>query len=108
MEYKGYKARVEFDDEANLFHGQVLGIRDVVTFQGTSVAELCKEFEASVADYLEWCAERGEEPDKPFSGKFVVRLAPKLHKAIAIAAELEGKSLNAWVGEALEAAVRHR
>lgn len=108
MEYKGYTAKVEFDDEANLFHGQVLNLRDVITFQGTSVGELRQEFEASVDDYLEWCAERGEEPEKPFSGKFVVRLEPALHRDIAVKAELEGKSLNTWVKDALAQAAQHR
>lgn len=106
MEYKGYTAKVEFDSDANLFHGQVLDIRDVITFQGTSVDELWEEFRASVDDYLEWCKERGEEPDKPFSGRFVVRLSPELHRAVAVKAGLEGKSLNTWVSDVLEDEVR--
>ena len=65
MEYKGYLARAEFDDEADIFHGQVINIRDVVTFQGRSVDELCQAFEDSVQDYLAFCAERGEEPESP-------------------------------------------
>ena len=62
MEYKGYLAQVEFDDEASLFHGEVINIRDVITFQGQSVDELRQAFEDSVEDYLEFCAERGEQP----------------------------------------------
>jgi predicted HicB family RNase H-like nuclease len=65
IEYKGYLSRVEFDDEANIFHGEVINIRDVITFQGKTVDELRKAFEDSVEDYLAFCAERGEEPDKP-------------------------------------------
>jgi predicted HicB family RNase H-like nuclease len=65
MEYKGYLARVEFDDEANPFHGEVINIRDVIAFQGKSVGELRQAFEDSVEDYLAFCAERGEEPDQP-------------------------------------------
>jgi predicted HicB family RNase H-like nuclease len=76
MEYKGYLSRIEFDDEANIFHGEVINIRDVITFQGKSVDELRKAFEDSVEDYLAFCAERGEEPNKPFSGRFTVRLSP--------------------------------
>ena len=106
MEYRGYTAKVEFDSDAKLFHGKVLDLRDVITFQGTSVAELEEEFRASVDDYLEWCAERGEEPEKPFSGKFVVRLEPHLHRDIATRAALAGQSLNAWVADALAAAVK--
>lgn len=105
MEYKGYTAKVDYDDEAGLFHGQVLNLRDVITFQGTSVEALRHEFRVSVDDYLEWCNERGEAPEKPFSGKFVVRLEPSLHRDIATRAELTGKSLNTWVAEALAQAL---
>ena len=76
MEYKGYLGKVEYDDEASLFHGEVINTRDVVTFQGKSVAELKKAFRDSVDDYLAFCAERGEEPDKPCSGQFVTRMSP--------------------------------
>jgi len=65
MEYKGYLSRIEFDDGANIFHGEVINIRDVITFQGKSVDELRQAFEDSVEDYLSFCAERGEEPNKP-------------------------------------------
>jgi predicted HicB family RNase H-like nuclease len=71
MEYKGYDGKVEFDDEASVFHGDVVNIRDVITFQGKRVAELRKAFRDSVEDYLAFCAKRGEEPDKPFSGQFI-------------------------------------
>src|SRR5690606_9741 len=69
MEYKGYRARVEFDDEAELFHGEVIGTRDVITFQGRSVEELKTAFADSVDDYLEFCASQGKAPDKPYSGR---------------------------------------
>src|SRR5215216_7048408 len=101
LEYKGYTGRVEFDDEAMLFQGEVIGLRDVVTFQGTSVEELEEAFRDSVDDYLEFCAERGEEPDKQFSGRFVLRLPPQLHRDIYVRAQREGKSLNLWIVEAL-------
>jgi len=67
MEYKGYVGKVEFDDEASIFHGEVVNSRDVITFQGKSVAELRNAFRESVDDYLAFCAERGEEPDKSVS-----------------------------------------
>jgi predicted HicB family RNase H-like nuclease len=105
MEYKGYIGRVEFDDEASLFHGEVINTRDVITFQGESVAELKSAFHESVDDYLEFCAERGEEPDKPYSGQFVARVSPELHRRASLAASLAGKSLNAWVAEQLQSAV---
>lgn len=105
MEYKGYLGKVEFDDEAEIFHGDVINTRDVITFQGKSVAEIRKSFRESIDDYLDFCAERGEEPDKPFSGQFVTRISPELHRRASIAASLSGKSLNAWVAEKLQSAV---
>ena len=107
MRYKGYSARVEFDDEAALFHGEVEGTRDVITFQGTSVEELTEAFRGSVDDYLDWCAERGKEPEAPYSGPFAVSLDAALHRAAGDAARRGGKSLEAWVAERVaEAAVK--
>jgi predicted HicB family RNase H-like nuclease len=105
MEYNGYIAKVEFDDEAEIFHGEVINLRDVITFQGTSVTELQQAFQESVEDYLAFCAERGEEPEKPFSGKFSLRIDPELHRQITLQARLANKSLNSWVNEQLQEAV---
>ena len=105
MEYKGYVGKVEFDDEAGIFHGEVLDTRDVITFQGQSVAELKTAFQESIDDYLAFCKQRGEEPNKPFSGQFVTRIPPELHRQVNLAASISGKSLNAWVVEQLQAAV---
>jgi predicted HicB family RNase H-like nuclease len=105
MEYKGYLARVEFDDEANLFHGEVMNIRDVITFQGQSVDELRQAFEDSVEDYLAFCAKRGEEPNQPFSGQLTVRLSPQQHRKVILAAEKAGKDVERWIAEALEQAI---
>ena len=69
MEYKGYHAAVTYDQEAGVFHGEIVGTRDVIFFEGTSVEELNKEFRISTDDYLAMCAERGQAPDKPFSGR---------------------------------------
>lgn len=102
MEYKGYIGVVEFDDEASIFHGDVVNTRDVITFQGKSVAEIKKAFRESVDDYLAFCAQRGEEPDKPFSGRLVVRMEPRLHRTLAIAAKRAKKSLNSLIVEKLE------
>jgi predicted HicB family RNase H-like nuclease len=106
MEYKGYLGKVEIDEEAGLFHGEVINVRDVITFEGDSVAELQQAFRESIDDYLAFCAERGEEPDKPFSGRFMVRVNPELHRRIATRARLSDKSLNSWVIEVLDAASR--
>src|SRR4029078_5460234 len=102
--YKGYMGHVEFDDEADIFHGEVINTRDVITFQGKTVAEIKKAFRESVDDYLAFCTERDEEPDKPFSGQFVTRLSPDLHRQVSVAASVAGKSLNAWVAEQLQSA----
>ena len=105
MEYKGYVGRVEYDDEAGVFHGEVINTRDVITFQGATVKELRKAFRDSVEDYLAFCKERAEEPEKPYSGQFITRVSPELHRRINLAATLAGKSLNAWVTEQLESGV---
>src|SRR5439155_3447605 len=91
MKYKGYIGKVEFDDEAGIFHGEVVNTRDVITFQGESVPELKKAFRDSVDDYLAFCAERGEQPDKPFSGQFLTRIPPELHREVNLAAKMSGK-----------------
>lgn len=101
LNYKGYTGRVEFDDEAGIFHGEVLDLRDVVTFQGSSVDELEQAFRDSIDDYLEFCAERGEEPGRPFTGRFMLRLSPELHRKVYVHAQREGKSLNQWISERL-------
>ena len=105
MEYKGYTGKVEFDAEAGIFHGEVLDTREVITFQGQSVSELKTAFEESIDDYLAFCEKRGEEPDKPFSGQFVTRIPPELHRQVNLAASISGKSLNSWVVEQLQAGV---
>ena len=87
MTYKGYEALVQYDQDAEIFHGEVMNLRDVITFQGSSVAELKRACADSVEDYLAFCKERGEEPERPYSGQFVVRVDPPLHKAVAVAAK---------------------
>ncbi|EDY82625.1 HicB family [Verrucomicrobiia bacterium DG1235] len=101
MEYKGYVGTVQFDEEAEIFHGEVINMRDVVTFQGDTVEGLKKEFQLSIDDYLEFCSARDEEPDKPFSGKLTLRLDPDLHRSLFIRSKKENKSLNNWIVDAL-------
>ena len=104
MKYKGYVAKVEFDDEGEVFYGEVINLRDVITFEGESVAELKQAFEDSVEDYLAFCEGRGESPEKPYSGKFSIRLDPELHRKISVKARTANKSLNSWINETLESA----
>ncbi len=102
MEYKGYRAAVIFDDSVEIFHGEVVDTRDVVTFQGVSVDELRREFKISVDDYLEFCRERGREPDKPYSGEISFKVSSKVHRTADAAARSEGKTLEEWLAETLE------
>ena len=101
MTYKGYGCTVRFDDEADIFHGEVSGLRDVVTFQGRTVDELRSAFRESVDDYLEFCESRCEEPDKPYSGRFLLRLDPSLHRRLVELSAEEGESLNNWIASQL-------
>ena len=108
MTYKGYHGNVTFDDEAETFHGEVTDLRDVVTFQGRSVDELKTAFHQSIDDYLDFCADRGEEPDRPYSGNFVLRIDPQLHRKLAALSQEDGSSLNRWVESQLATLTRQR
>jgi len=111
MEYKGYQAQVGYDAESQAFHGQVINLRDVITFRATSVAGLHRELAASIEDYLEFCSSRGEEPERPFSGRLVVRMPPDLHREATLAAARDGVSLNSWIVEQVAGAMttgKHR
>jgi predicted HicB family RNase H-like nuclease len=108
MDYMGHIAHVEFDETADIFHGRVIGIRDVVAFESDTVEGLVKEFHASVDEYIALCKRRGEEPEKPFSGRFNLRLDPDLHRNVALAAAATGKSLNGFIADTLRSAVPHR
>jgi len=102
MNYKGYIGHAEYDEDSHVFSGSVINTRTVITFQGESVGELEREFRASVDDYLVWCKEDGVPPEKPYSGKFNVRISPELHQRAAIGAKLNNLSLNSFVSKALE------
>ncbi|WP_025917819.1 type II toxin-antitoxin system HicB family antitoxin [Herminiimonas sp. CN] len=103
MTHKGYLAKVEYSDEDEIFAGRLAGIDDIVGFHGESVAELKAAFIEAVEDYLDTCKKLGKKPQKTYSGKFVVRVEPEIHARAVIAAQSEGKSLNAWIGDAITA-----
>jgi predicted HicB family RNase H-like nuclease len=105
MTYRGYAAKIAYSDEDGCFVGHIAGIRDVVGFHGESVAELRAAFEEAVDDYLETSARLGRTPQKPYSGKLLLRVDPLLHARAAMLAEAQGKSLNAWAQEVLAQAV---
>ncbi len=102
LEYKGYRAQVEFDDSIRAFIGEVIDTRDKITFEATSVDELEREFHASIDDYLSWCESEGVEPERPYSGNLVLRLSPDLHRSIARESADEGMSINAYIAKKLK------
>ncbi len=104
LRHKGYSARVEFDADDRIFFGRIAGIADGVGFHADTVDGLVAAFEEAVDDYLEVCAAVGKAPDKPYSGKLMLRVDPNVHAKAAIAARLAGKSLNQFGEEALRTA----
>jgi predicted HicB family RNase H-like nuclease len=106
IEYKGYTGVIEFDPSIDAFHGRVVGLQDVVTFQGRSLDELRLEMAESVEDYLDLCAEAGKDPERPYRGEFLVRTTPELHRDAATKAAASGLSLNAWVEAAIATVVK--
>jgi predicted HicB family RNase H-like nuclease len=101
MTYKGYSARVDYDDEDGILFGRIAGIRDGVGFHAETVDDLRRAFREAVDDYLATCARIGKEPQKPYSGRVMFRISPEVHRRAALAAELSGKSLNQWAEDVL-------
>jgi predicted HicB family RNase H-like nuclease len=104
MNHKGYTARVELDERDSIFVGRVLGLHAMISFHGETVAELRSEFETAIEEFLRDCKEQGVRPEKPASGKLMLRVPPEVHGAALVAAQAAGKSLNQWATEVLEAA----
>lgn len=104
MTHKGYTARIEFDERDNIFVGRVLGLRGIISFHGETVAELRQAFADAIDDFLADCKERGVKPEKPASGKLMLRVPPEVHGAALVAAQAAGKSLNQWATEVLQEA----
>lgn len=101
MKYKGYMGQVEYDAEAKLFHGEVIGLKDVITFQGTTTEEIERAFKDSIDDYLMWCKERGEQPEKTYSGNIRLRMSPDIHARLALEAARQKISLNELINQKL-------
>ncbi|HEY5313766.1 MAG TPA: type II toxin-antitoxin system HicB family antitoxin [Pirellulales bacterium] len=104
--YKSFLGRAEYDPDDDSFDGEILGIRDVITFSSKTRKGLQKAFQESVDDYLAWCKSRGKEPNRPFSGNFLIRATLDLHRGLNTRAAAEGKSLNAFVVEHLQTLAR--
>ena len=106
MKHGKFLARVNYDKDLGMFHGRVINTRSVITFYGSSVEELEREFAASIDVFVDFCAEKGIEAEKPFSGEFRARVGPELHRDVSVAAALRGVSMNNFVTEALATAAR--
>ncbi len=107
MKYKNYDASITYDDEARVFRGRVLGVRDVINFYGTNPDELETAFHDSIDDYLAFCEEQHRQPEKSFSGKILLRLPPETHRMIARAAETSHVSINQWIERTLASHAQH-
>ena len=106
MKHKGYTARIEFDERDNIFVGRVLGLRTVIGFHGGTVKQLRTAFVTAVDEFLRDCEERGVRPERPSSGRLMLRVPPEVHSAALVAARAAGKSLNQWATEVIDEAVR--
>ena len=105
MTYKGYFAKINFDERDNIFWGKVIGIKDSMTFEGKTVKQLTEDFHNAIDHYLVDCKQERRTPEKPYSGKLTLRMPPSIHAEIASAAAHAGKSLNKWVTDTLDNAV---
>lgn len=99
MTHKGYAARIEYSDEDGCFVGHIAGINDIVGFHGESVKKLRTAFKEAIDDYLDTCEKLNRPYQKPYSGKIMLRISPEVHAAVAMAAEVNGKSINQWAAE---------
>lgn len=106
LTYRGYTAEVRYDADARQFYGRVVGTRDRITFHAETPDQIEREFHLSVDEYLAYCAETQREPATPYSGELTLRTTPERHRQIAQAAERAGKSIEAWLDEALEHAAQ--
>jgi predicted HicB family RNase H-like nuclease len=97
LKHKGYSGYVVYDDDARIFHGEVVGLRAVITFQGTTVDEIEQAFKESIEDYLDWCKERGKEPERAHSGKINLRMTPEVYVKVAAEAAQVGLSINSYI-----------
>jgi predicted HicB family RNase H-like nuclease len=105
MTYKGFVGKVEVDEEENELHGVVINANSMITFVGKTVAQTRKSLAESIEVYLRYCADRGIKPDKPYSGKILLRVTPTLHATLVERAAEADKSLNEFAEDLLERAV---
>ena len=105
LHYRNYVGSVELSEEDGVFHGKVIGIKALISFEGDSVNAIISDFHKAVNEYLSFCVKNGKEPEKPFKGSFNVRIGSELHRKATIAASARGVSLNAFVEDAIRQTV---
>jgi len=101
LQYKEYTGTIEFSEEDGVFHGKVIGIKSLISFEGDSVSKLTADFQNAVDEYLDFCTENGTTPEKQYKGSFNVRIAPQLHRQLAHYSSSNKRSLNSIVEEAI-------
>lgn len=102
LKYKGYAGVIDVDTEAGVIHGTVVGIRDVVTFEAESPKQIESEFRDSVDEYLAFCQEKGKEPDKPYSGRLVLRMPVEVHRKLDAVSRAQHSSINSLAVRLIE------
>ncbi|MDR0456785.1 MAG: type II toxin-antitoxin system HicB family antitoxin [Treponema sp.] len=105
LHYKNYTGSVEFSEEDAVFHGKVIGVKALISFEGSSVNAITNDFHKAVDEYLQFCAVKGKEPEKPFKGSFNVRISADLHRKLALTASARGVSLNMLVEDAIQQSI---
>ena len=105
MKYKGYESVIRYSDEDDTFVGEVINTRDILIFEGSNVSEVEASFHAVVNEYIDDCRAESKERDKPFSGQFIMRIKPELHRELFAKAKKAGLSLNAFISKKLSDAV---
>lgn len=106
MNYKGYSAEIVYDPDDRVLHGRIQNISHIVSFEARCVDDLERELQVAVDDYLAFCAEQGIEAEKPYSGRILLRTTPAQHQQVAVAARRAGSSINTWICDAIDAALR--
>lgn len=105
LHYKDYIGSVEFSEEDAVFHGKVVGIKSLISFEGDSVNSIVEDFHNAVDEYLDFCTQTGKQPEKPFKCTFNVRIGADLHRRAALTASVRGVSLNTLVEDAIRQSV---
>lgn len=102
LEYKGYLGTVEYSGEDDCLYGKVMGIKDLISYEGDSLTQLKTDFHQAVDDYLEMCVEKKVSPEKAFKGSFNIRIGADLHRDLALKAQEKNMSINSFIKVVLQ------